>query len=80
MATMLAAYEAERKAYYDQQLSAYRQQLESERAVQEKQLAQLQNEYDSRIRTLQQDQQQLVAQYRQKEDALQAAAGPAEAF
>jgi len=67
---LLQMYEAERKAYYDRQLAAYRRSLESERSQLQTDINKLKSEYTTRLQQLENDQRQIVSDYEKREAAL----------
>ncbi len=70
MDRLLRKYEAERKAYYDQQLVAFRKSLEAERAQLQTDITRLRSEYSARLTTLEREQRQIVSDYEKREAGL----------
>lgn len=70
MERLLRKYEAERKAYYDQQLVAFRKSLEAERAQLQADITRLRSEYTTRLSRLEQEQRQIVSDYEKRETNL----------
>ena len=66
----MAKFEAERKAYYEQQLAEYRKSLDAERAQLAADIIRLRAEYASRLQQLEKERLQIVTDYQQRETAL----------
>ncbi len=66
----MAAFEAERKAYYEKQLAEYRKGLDAERAQLAADISRLRAEYSARLDQLERERRQIVTDYQQREAAL----------
>ncbi len=67
---LLQAFEAERRAFYDQQLAEYRAELEQERIALQEEIDALRAEYQNRLDELQNERQQIVDEFRLREENL----------
>jgi DNA repair exonuclease SbcCD ATPase subunit len=67
---LMEQFEAERRAYYEQQLEEYRQELEAERAALQADIDRLRQEYNSRLQELERERQAIIAEYEQREEDL----------
>ena len=67
---LMEAFEAEREAYYQEQIARFRDELERERSALEADIARLRNEYQRRLADLQSERDSLMSEFRQREDDL----------
>ncbi|HET6451109.1 MAG TPA: hypothetical protein VFI08_07340 [Spirochaetia bacterium] len=67
MERLLASFEAERKAYYDKQLAAYRATLETEKSQLQSDIERLRSEYSTRLAKLEKEQQDLISGFQKRE-------------
>jgi hypothetical protein len=64
---LLQAFEAERRAFYEQQLAQYREELEVERVALQNEIDALRTEYQNRLTELETERREIVDQFRQRE-------------
>lgn len=67
---LMESFEAEREQYYEQQLAAYRAELEQERAALQEEIDGLRAEYQRQLARLESERQEIVDEYRQRESEL----------
>jgi chromosome segregation ATPase len=66
----MAQFEEERRAYYEQQLQEYREELEAERVALQADIDRLRSEYNSRLEQLERERQEIIAEYEAREAEL----------
>ncbi|MDR2485643.1 MAG: hypothetical protein LBD55_09635, partial [Treponema sp.] len=69
---LVARYEEERSGYYQGELAAYRRQLAIEQEAEDEKYHQLQNQYQSSIRNLNEERQHIREELRQQEGEMRA--------
>ncbi len=69
---LMRVFEAERTAYYEQQIAQYRAELEAERLAVEQNLDQLRLDYNDQLQALREERLQLAEEFREREASLRA--------
>lgn len=69
---LMRVFEAERTAYYEQQIAQYRAELEAERLAVEQNLDQLRAEYNGQLEALREERLRLAEEFREREVTLRA--------
>ena len=72
LAQLLAAFEAERRAFYEQQLDEYRAELERERQTIQANIDRLRSEYEARLTELQAERNDILEEFARREAQLRA--------
>lgn len=72
LAQLLAAFEAERRAFYEQQLEEYRAELEQERQTIQANIDRLRSEYEARLAELQAERNDILQEFARREAQLRA--------
>ncbi|MFW5689357.1 MAG: hypothetical protein ACOC1U_07290, partial [Spirochaetota bacterium] len=67
---LMQSFEAERRAFYEAQLAEYRETLEAERIALQSEIDALRNEYRQRLARLEDERQQIVEEFRRREEDL----------
>ena len=67
---LMSIFEAERTAYYEQQIAQYRAELEAERLAVERNLDQLRAEYNDQLQALRDERVRLAEDFREREASL----------
>jgi len=67
---LMEQFEAERRAYYEQQLEEFRQELEAERAALQADIDRLRAEYSRRLSELEAEREEIITEYEAREATL----------
>ncbi len=70
LAQLLAAFETERRAFYEQRLDEYRAQLDEERQAVQATIDRLRGEYESRLSDLQSERDEILEEFARREAEL----------